>query len=364
MTDQLRVVVAPDKFKGTLTAGEAAAAMRLGVLDVLPAAAVECVPVADGGEGTVDAFVAAGASPHGLTVSGPLGDPVQAWFAVRDEVAVVESAQACGLALVGAPGPRSALAADTYGVAQLVLGAVAAGAKRVVVGVGGSASTDGGSGLARGLGAELLDAAGRPLPRGGGSLTALDRIDVTGLRDAGPVAVACDVRAPLADAARTYAAQKGAGPDEIALLAAGLRRWAEVVSRDVGRSIGDMAGGGAAGGLAAGLVAFCDAEIVSGVDVVLDLLDFRATVAGADLVLTGEGSFDAQSLDGKAPIGVARRAAGVPTWVISGRADVAGAAGVAGVLALTDIATPDEARRDAAALLRRRTADAVRRWRQ
>jgi glycerate 2-kinase len=364
VTDRLRVVVAPDKFKGTLTAGEAAAAMRLGVLDVLPSAIVECVPVADGGEGTVDAFVTAGASPHSLTVSGPLGDPVRARFAIRDEVAVLESAQACGLALVAAPDPETALAADTRGVPELMLGAVAAGAKQIVVGVGGSASTDGGSGLARGLGAELLDATGRPLPPGGGSLTALDRIDVSGLRNAGPVLVASDVRVPLADAARTYAAQKGAGPDEIALLAAGLQRWAEIVERDVGRSIGDIAGGGAAGGLAAGLVAFCDAEIVSGVDVVLDLLDFRATVAGADLVLTGEGSFDAQSLDGKAPIGVARRAGGVPTWVVSGRADVEGAAGVAGVLALTDIATPDEAVRDAAALLRRRAADAVRRWQQ
>jgi glycerate kinase len=364
VTDRLRVVVAPDKFKGTLTAGEAAAAMRLGVLDVLPSAVVQCVPVADGGEGTVDAFVIAGASPHSSTVSGPLGDPVRARFAIRAEVAVVESAQACGLALVSAPDRETALAADTRGVAELVVGAVAAGAKRVVVGVGGSASTDGGSGLARGLGAQLLDATGRPLPPGGGALTALDRIDVTGLRDTGPVLVASDVRAPLADAAWTYAAQKGAGPDEIAVLAAGLRRWAEVVERDAGRSIGDMAGGGAAGGLAAGLVAFCGAEIVSGVDVVLDLLDFRATVAGADLVLTGEGSFDAQSLDGKAPIGVARRAGGVPTWVISGRAEVEGAPGVAGVLALTEIATPDEAVRDAAALLRRRAADAVRRWRQ
>ena len=360
------MIVAPDKFKGTLTANEAAAAMRLGVLDALPGAVVECVPVADGGGGTVDAFVTAGAERRELMVSGPLGDPVRGWFAVRDEVAVVESAQACGLGLVGAPGPRTALDADTYGVAQLVLGAVAAGAKRVVVGVGGSASTDGGSGLARGLGAELLDATGAPLPRGGGSLAALDRIDTSALVELGDVqvVVACDVRAPLADAARTYAAQKGAGPDEIAVLAAGLRRWAEVVSRDVRRSIGEIPGGGAAGGLAAGLVAFLDAEIVSGVDIVLDLLDFRATVAGADLVLTGEGSFDAQTLDGKAVSGVARLAGGVPTWVVSGRADVEGATGVAGVLALTDIATPDEAMRDAAALLRRRTADAVRRWRQ
>ena len=360
------MVVAPDKFKGTLTAGQAAAAMRLGVLDVLPSAVVTCVPVADGGEGTIDAFVTAGAERRELTVSGPLSEPVRAWFGVRDEIAVVESAQACGLGLVRAPSPRTALAADTYGVAQLVLGAAAAGAKQLVVGVGGSASTDGGSGLARGLGAQLVDAAGRSLRRGGGPLASLDRIDTSALVRLGDVhvVVACDVRAPLADAARTYAAQKGAGPDEIALLAEALRRWAEVVERDVGRAIDTVPGGGAAGGLAAGLVAFLDAEIVSGADVVLDLLDFRTTVAGADLVLTGEGSFDAQSLEGKAPLGVARLAGDVPTWVVSGRATVDRAPGVAGVLALTDIATPDDAVRHAAALLRRRTADAVRRWRQ
>ena len=150
----MRVVVAPDKFKGSLTAAEAATAMRLGVLDVAPDAAVECVPVADGGEGTVDAFVTAGAVIREVAVHGPLGDPVRARLAVRGDVAVVEAAQACGLGLVKRPSPRTALAADTFGVAELVLDAVSAGARRVVVGLGGSASSDGGAGLARGLGAQ------------------------------------------------------------------------------------------------------------------------------------------------------------------------------------------------------------------
>ena len=356
----MRVVVAPDKFKGSLTAPQAAEAMRLGVLDADPTAQVRCVPVADGGEGTVDAYVSAGATPHECTVAGPLGNPVPARFAIRDGVAVVETAQACGLALVEHPGPRTALAADTGGVAQLVLAAVAAGAGRVVLGLGGSASTDGGSGLARGLGARLFDGGGRPLPPGGGALVDLDRIDPSGLAVPGiGVQAACDVTAPLLDAAQVFAAQKGAGPDEIARLDAGLRRWADIVERDVGPRIADVAGGGAAGGLGAGAIAFLDATVVSGVDVVLDLLGFADAVRDADLIITGEGSFDAQSLTGKAPMGVARAARSTPVWLIAGRA-TATAPELARVLALTDIADPGVAIRDAAPLLRRRTADAIR----
>ena len=369
MTDRPppRVVVAPDKFKGSLTAAQAAAAMRLGVLDVLPEADVECLPIADGGEGTVEAFISAGAVPHEVTVNGPLGDSVLARLAVRGEDAVLEAAQACGLGLIARPGPATALAADTFGVAQLVLAAVSLGAGRVVIGIGGSGSTDGGSGLARGLGAVLLDESDAPLPPGGGSLVRLGRIDASRLVVPGiRVAAAVDVQAQLVGAAHTYAAQKGAGPDEISLLDKGLRRWAEVVERDIGVSIGELPGGGAAGGLAAGAVAFLGAEIVSGVDTVLELVGFRQAAAGADLVLTGEGSFDAQSLEGKAPVGVARMAAPTPTWVVSGRSALTQASldavGIAGALALTDIASAEQAIADAAPLLRRRTADAVRIW--
>lgn len=368
-----RVIVAPDKFKGSLTAEQAADAMRRGVLDAIPSARVECIPVADGGEGTVEAFVTAGASKHEIDVSGPLGTPVRAGFAIRENVAIVESAQACGLALVARPGPRSALSAATLGVAHLVLAALHRGARRIVIGFGGSASTDGGSGLATGLGARLLDSDGQALPLGGGSLTGLDHIDMSPMIDLGGVDVlaACDVQSPLVGphgAARTFAPQKGAGPEEVALLEAGLRRFADVVARDVGVDVSTLPGGGAAGGLGAGAVAFLQAQIVSGVDVVLDLLYFADAVAGASVVITGEGSFDVQSLTGKAPIGVARaaRAAGVPVWVISGRADVSpaelSANGIAGCMALTDIAGPSDAMRDAGPLLRRRTADAMRSW--
>jgi glycerate 2-kinase len=350
----MNVLVAPDKFKGSLTAPQAAEAMRLGVLDVEPDAAVTALPVADGGEGTVDAFVCAGAAPHELDVTGPLGDPVHARFAVRGDTAIIEAAQACGLALVAAPSPATALAADTRGVAELVRAAAATGVRRLVLGVGGSASTDGGSGLARGLGARLLDAGGHELPPGGGALADLARIDTSALMPPSlDVQLACDVTATLLDAAYVFAAQKGAGPDDVARLAAGLRRWAEVAG------VPDVAGSGAAGGLGAGAIAFLDAKAVSGVDVVLELLGFAEAVRDADLVLTGEGSFDAQSLSGKAPIGVARAAGPRPTYLVAGRA-TAQAPEFRRILALTDIADPETAVHDAAVLLRRRTADAVR----
>jgi glycerate kinase len=358
-SETLRVVVAPDKFKGSLTAAQAADAMRLGVLDAAPDAAVTCLPVADGGEGTVEAFVTAGATPHDLIVAGPLGEDVSARFAVLDDTAVIETAQACGLGLVAGPNPATALTADTTGVAQLVRAAADAGVARIVVGLGGSASTDGGSGLARGLGVRLLDAAGRDLPPGGGALADLDRIDVAALaKPPADVQLACDVTVTLLDAAYLFAAQKGAGPDEIACLAAGLQRWADVVDR----GIADVPGGGAAGGLGAGAIAFLDAAVVSGVDLVLDLLRFADAVGEADLVLTGEGSFDPQSLAGKAPIGVARAAQPVPTYLIAGRV-AATADEFSGILALTEIADPQTAVRDAAAVLRRRAADAVRQFR-
>jgi glycerate 2-kinase len=350
----LRVLIAPDKFKGSLTAAQAAEAMRLGVLDAAPDAHVTTLPVADGGEGTVDAFVSAGATPHEVGVSGPLGDPVRARFAVRGNTAIVEAAQACGLALIAAPSPATALAADTRGVAQLVRTAAATGVGRLVLGVGGSASTDGGSGLARGLGARLLDADGEELPPGGGALADLACMDTSALRP--PVLdaqLACDVTAGLLDAAYVFAAQKGAGPKEVARLAAGLRRWAEVAR------VPDVPGSGAAGGLGAGVIAFLGATVVSGVDVVLDLLGFAAAARDADLVLTGEGSFDAQSLSGKAPIGVARAAGPTPTYLIAGRVS-AEAPQFRQIVALTDLADPDTAIRDAAALLRRRAADTVR----
>lgn len=354
MSDALRVLVAPDKFKGSLTAAQAAEAMRLGVLDAAPDAAVTTLRVADGGEGTVDAFIGAGATAHELDVAGPLGDPVRARFAVRGDTAVVETAQACGLPLVAEPNAATALTADTRGVADLVRAAVATGVRRLVLGLGGSASTDGGSGLARGLGARLLDADGRELPPGGGALADLARIDTSALTPPSlAVQLGCDVKAPLLDAAYVFAPQKGAGPNEVARLAAGLRRWAEVAE------VPDVPGSGAAGGLGAGAIAFLDATVVFGVDIVLELLGFAAAVRDADLVFTGEGSFDAQSLSGKAPLGVARAAGSTPTYLIAGTVS-AEAPQFRQLLALTDIADPDTAIRDAAQLLRRRAADAVR----
>jgi glycerate kinase len=362
----LRVLVAPDKFRGSLSAQQAADAIAAGAQDAAAALGVDldvrCQPVADGGEGIVAAALAAGYRPHPVTVSGPLGDPVEAAIALgggsdapnRSVVAVVELATASGLALL--PGGRgdvtTALAASSRGTGELVRAALDAGAGRVVLGIGGSASTDGGTGLAAALGVRFLDADGQDLPPGGRALGTLDRVD-TSVRDPRldtvEVVVASDVDNPLTGprgAAAVFGPQKGAGPAEVELLDDGLRRLADVLRRDTGADVETAPGAGAAGGVGAGAMALLGARLVPGIDLVLDLVGFDAAVAGTDLVVTGEGSFDDQSLGGKAPVGVARRAAahGVPVVVLAGQVDLddAGRAalhdlGVVGAHAITDL---------------------------
>ena len=366
------VVVAPDKFKGSLTAREAAEAMATGVRAAVPGADVRLLPVADGGEGFVEAAVAAGYARRTAVVRGPSGDDVQAGYAVRDTSAVVEMAEASGLRRLrdGKPAP---LTASTYGTGQLVSAALDAGARRLVLGVGGSATTDGGAGMAQALGARLLDEGGEELPPGGAALVRLDRVDLTGLdaRLVGTqVVVATDVDNPLvgpSGAAAVYGPQKGASAEDVALLDAGLRRLAEVLERDLGLRLADAPGAGAAGGLGAGAIAFLGARQESGIDAVLEIVGFAEAVAGADLVLTGEGSLDEQSLFGKAPVGVAAAAgrAGVPVAALCGRlalddAQVRGA-GLVSAHALLEL-QPDAglAVQDAAALLARLTEEVVR----
>lgn len=321
-----RVVVAPDKFKGTLSAEQAAAVMTEAVHDRLPDAEVVVVPVADGGEGTVDALLSAGAVEHRFRVTGPLGGPVQARLAVGEGTAYVEAAQACGLVLV-TPTPDTALRAHSGGVGELVRHALDLRCREIVVGVGGVACTDGGSGALGALGAR--DVGGQRLDGGGAGLGGLTGLDLSGLdaRLRGTrVVVATDVTNPLVGpdgAAAVYGPQKGAGPQEVDRLDEGLRRWATLLEAATGRDVAHSPGAGAAGGLAGGLVAALGAEVASGVELVLERVGARDVVAGADLVITGEGRLDAQSLHGKAPVGVAGLAHehAVPVLAVAGTVD-------------------------------------------
>jgi glycerate kinase len=324
----LRLVLAPDSFKGSLSAPEAAGAMARGLRSVLPEAELLLVPIADGGEGTVEALVAA---TEGRLVEadvrGPLGDPVRAaWGHSGDGLtAFLEVASASGLLRVpeGRLDPRRA---STFGTGELLKAALEAGFRRVVLGLGGSATNDGGAGLARALGARFLDAQGRDLPEGGAALMQLAGIDLSGLDPRlaeAELLVACDVDNPLCGprgASAVFGPQKGATPEIVAELDAALERFAQVAVHATGRDIAAEPGSGAAGGLGAGLRFFTPAVLRPGVSLVLEAVGFEALVQGADLILTGEGRVDAQTAMGKAPVGVAAVAKrhGVPVVCFCG----------------------------------------------
>ena len=344
MSGRPRVLVAPDKFKGTLAAHDVARAVAAGIVRVRQDAEVVCLPVADGGDGTLDAAVSAGYERVPVTVAGPTGEPVATAYARRGDTAVVEMADACGLERLPGSAPAP-LTASSRGLGQVMAAALDAGCRDLVVGIGGSASTDGGSGLLAALGARLSP----ELPAGGGSLDRVTHRSLEGLHPglAGArVVVACDVDNPLtgpAGAAAVYGPQKGATPDDVATLDAALSHWADVVAAATGADHRDLPGAGAAGGVGFALVAALGAGLRPGIDLVLDLVGFAAQVDGVDLVVTGEGSLDAQSLRGKAPVGVATaaRRAGVPVVAVSGRrlltdAELA-AAGIAAAYALLDV---------------------------
>jgi glycerate kinase len=312
----MRVVIAPDKFKGSLSAVDAAAAIARGVARACPEASIAIVPMADGGEGTTQALVAAtGGSYHDAQVTGPLGEPVIARFGLLGDgkTAVVEMAAASGLVLVP-HGKRNPLIATTRGTGELILAAIATGGRRLIVGIGGSATNDGGAGLGQALGYRLLDRAGRDLEPGGGALDRLAQIDRSQRRtelDGVEIAVACDVSNPLCGtegASAVYGPQKGASPEMVARLDDNLAHFAEIVDRDLGVSIKDLAGSGAAGGLGGGLVAFAEGKLQPGVKLIIDAVKLADRLDGADLCLTGEGAIDAQSAFGKTAVGVARLA--------------------------------------------------------
>jgi glycerate kinase len=355
----MRVVVAPDKFKGSLTAAEVADAVASGLLAVALDADVVRVPIADGGDGTVAAALSRGFTAVPVKASGPTGKPVLATYARLDHQAVIELAGVCGLDLLPDRRPDP-LGASTYGLGQVLAHAITHGATDIVLGIGGSASTDGGAGMAQALGARLLDEQGRDLPQGGSALHNLVRLDLTGLKHAvGDVriVVASDVDNPLLGsrgAAAVFGPQKGASPADVVQLERALAVWAERVAEATGTDFASRAGAGAAGGTGFAAMALLNAELRPGIELILDLLRFDEVVSGADLVITGEGSLDEQSLSGKAPIGVAQAAAraSVPVVAVAGRIELNRErlrdAGIRAAYPLSDL-EPDPARSVASA---------------
>ncbi|MEU2280533.1 glycerate kinase [Streptomyces sp. NPDC013178] len=322
------MLVAADKFKGSLTAVQVAERVTAGLRRVVPDVGVEALPVADGGDGTVAAAVAAGFERREVRVAGPLGNEVTAAFALRGDTAVVEMAEASGLQRLPA-GVFAPLTASTYGSGELLRAALDAGVRTIVFGVGGSATTDGGAGMLSALGARFLDEDGEPVAPGGGGLADVGRADLTGLDprlSSVELILASDVDNPLTGpkgAAAVYGPQKGASPDDVATLDAALAHYAKVLEAAVGPKAAEYAaapGAGAAGGIGYGAL-LLGARFRAGIEVMLDVLGFAPALERASLVITGEGSLDEQTLHGKAPAGVAAaaRAAGKTVVAVCGR---------------------------------------------
>ncbi len=322
----MRILIAPNAFKGTLTAQEAAKAMARGLKRELPHAELIKCPVADGGDGFAEVLGARlNARWIRRRVHDPVGKIITASFALSSgsSTAIIELARASGLALLKHPDP---LGASTGGTGELIAAALDLGATRVLIGIGGSASTDGGTGLARALGARFLDHRGEELPTGGAALSHLARIDLSGLDPrlkAARLQVACDVTNPLhgrRGAAFTFAPQKGASLAQVRQLDAGLRQLARIIRRDLGMKVQSIAGAGAAGGTGAGLAAFCGAELTGGFDLVAQTLGIAKLIRSCDLVITGEGRLDRTTAHNKAPIGILRlaRQAGIPALALGG----------------------------------------------
>ncbi|WP_123456198.1 glycerate kinase [Streptomyces sp. PanSC19] len=355
-TQVAHVLVAADKFKGSLTAVQVAERVTAGLRRVVPELTVETLPVADGGDGTVAAAVAAGFERREVRVTGPLGEPVTAAFALRGATAVVEMAEASGLQLLP-PGVFAPLTATTYGSGELLRAALDAGATTLVFGVGGSATTDGGAGMLAALGARFLDAAGEPVGPGGAPLADLATADLSGLdpRFASvDLILASDVDNPLTGpkgAPAVYGPQKGATPEDVQVLDAALAHFATVLEKTIGSRAAEAAvapGAGGAGGIGYGAL-ILGASFRPGIELMLEVLGFAPALERATLVITGEGSLDEQTLHGKAPAGVAAaaRAAGKEVVAVCGRLalppEALGAAGIRRAYPLTDL-EPDTAK--------------------
>ncbi|MFB7452189.1 MULTISPECIES: glycerate kinase [unclassified Streptomyces] len=355
-TQVAHVLVAADKFKGSLTAVQVAERVTAGLRRVVPELTVETLPVADGGDGTVAAAVAAGFERREVRVTGPLGEPVTAAYALRGTTAVVEMAEASGLQLLP-PGVFAPLTATTYGSGELLRAALDAGATTLVFGVGGSATTDGGAGMLAALGARFLDAAGEPVGPGGAALAELATADLGGLdpRFASvDLILASDVDNPLTGpkgAPAVYGPQKGATPDDVRTLDAALAHFATVLEKAIGPRAAEAAvapGAGGAGGIGYGAL-ILGASFRPGIELMLEVLGFAPALERATLVITGEGSLDEQTLHGKAPAGVAAaaRAAGKEVVAVCGRLalppEALGTAGIRRAYPLTDL-EPDTAK--------------------
>ena len=366
------VLIAPDKFKGSLPAAGVCAAVAAGLADARPDVRILQVPVADGGDGTIEAALAAGYVWVPVRAAGPLGDAVESGYARRDGAAVLELATVSGLAQLPG-GALAPMTASSRGFGELIAAALDAGCTELVLGIGGSACTDGGAGMIAALGARLTGPDGQELADGGGPLADLAALDLSALHPrlgAATVTVASDVDDPLtgpSGAAAVYGPQKGADPAQVVRLDGALGRLADLLAAATGQDLRDVPGAGAAGGVGFAAVAVLGAALAPGIDLVLDLVGFADALAGVDLVITGEGSLDEQSLSGKAPIGVATAAGarGIPVVAVCGRSllttERAAAAGIRAVYALTDI-EPDVTRciQGAAGLLRELSATLAR----
>ena len=337
-----KCVVVSDSFKGTVSSREICAIAQRVIPRHFPACEVVCIPVADGGEGTVDCFIQAmGAQRVEVTVTNALGEKSAAAYARLDELAIIEMAAAAGLSQVGAR--RCPGTATTYGVGELIVHAVGSGCKRILLGLGGSATNDGGCGCAAALGVGFLDADGQSFIPVGDTLGRIGRIDTAKAEEllyGVELTIMCDVTNPLygpTGAAYVFAPQKGADAEKVKRLDAGLRHFGDVIRSQLGIDVSAMPGAGAAGGMGAGCVALLGGTIQSGIDAVLDVTGFDRQLEGADLVITGEGRIDSQSADGKVISGVARRTRtkGIPLIAIAGGiADSAGAVYDIGVSAM------------------------------
>jgi len=310
----MKIVVAPDSFKGSLTAVEVADAIGQGVREIFPEAKIVKIPMADGGDGTVQCLVnATGGKILREKVTGPLGDEVLASYGILGDkkTAVIEMAEASGLTLVP-ENKRNPLITTTYGTGQLIKTALDRGCRKMIIGIGGSATNDGGAGMLQALGVKLLDREGEEIGFGGGELKKISRIDINRLDNRlsnAKVLVASDVNNTLCGpkgAARIYGHQKGATPEVIKELDESLAYFAEIIKRDLNKDVKDIPGAGAAGGLGASLMAFLDAEIRPGIEIIIEIVKLEQAIKDADLVITGEGKIDSQTIYGKAPIGVAK----------------------------------------------------------
>ena len=336
----MKIVIAPDSFKGSATSREIAQWIESGIHSVIPDCETVKIPIGDGGEGSLDAVLLAGFTAHSVQVNGPVGNLVTAQFAMRGESALIEMAQASGLSQLP-NGKKSPLNASSFGTGQLIKAALDHGAKRIILAIGGTATTDAGAGALQALGARLTDASGVEIAPGGAALIDCVHIDISDLDSRlaqTSFTLASDVTNPLRGefgAARIFAPQKGASASDVKLLEESLTHFASLVDGNYASAPGS----GAAGGFGFMAYAFLKAEAQSGIDLILDLVDFDAQIVGADYIVTGEGRFDSQSLNGKAPWGILQRGQklSIPTYLICGDADTHQGSRFAGIYTLASI---------------------------